>query len=94
MTVASDGIDALLFLVKQKFDLIISDINMPNLDGFKFIEIKNQKGITAPLIFLTSRLEDEDEIRGLELGAIDYVKKPIKKDTLLLRIKKIIGKSA
>lgn len=92
VTVASDGIDALLILVKQDFDLIISDINMPNLDGFKFMEIKNQKGIKAPLMFLTARLDDEDEIKGLELGALDYIKKPIKKDTLLLRVRKAIGR--
>lgn len=92
--VASDGIDALLLLGKQDFDLIISDVNMPNLDGFKFMEIKNQKGIKAPLIFLTSRHEAEDEIKGLELGALDYLKKPIKKDMLLLRVKNALARSA
>jgi type IV pilus assembly protein PilB len=94
VSVAADGIDALLLLLKKDFDLIISDINMPNLDGFKFIEIKNQKGIKAPLVFLTSRLEDEDEIKGLELGALDYLKKPIKKNTLLLKVKKALNKPA
>jgi type IV pilus assembly protein PilB len=94
VSVAADGIDALLLLLKNDFDLIISDINMPNLDGFKFIEIKNQKGIKAPLVFLTSRLEDEDEIKGLELGALDYLKKPIKKNTLLLKVKKALNKPA
>lgn len=94
VTVASDGIDALLLLVKRDFELIISDVNMPNLDGFKFMEIKNQKGIKAPLIFLTSRLEDEDEIKGLELGALDYLKKPIRKDNLLLRVKKALARPA
>ncbi len=94
VSVASDGLDALFLLVKQDFDLIISDVNMPNLDGFKFMEIKNQKGIKAPLIFLTSRLDDEDEIKGLELGALDYLKKPIKKDMLLIRVKKALSRQA
>ena len=94
VSIAADGIDALLLLVKQDFDLIISDINMPNLDGFKFIEIKKQEGIKTPLIFLTSCLEEEDEIKGLELGALDYLKKPIKKNTLLIRVKKALEKSA
>jgi len=92
VSVAGDGIDALMFLAKQEFDLILSDINMPNLDGFKFLEILKQKGIRAPLIFLTARMEEEDEVRGLELGALDYLKKPVKKDALLLRVKLALGR--
>ncbi|MFA5181777.1 MAG: type II/IV secretion system protein [Syntrophales bacterium] len=92
VSVAGDGIDALMLLAKKQFDLILSDINMPNLDGFKFLELINQKGIKAPLMFLTARAEEEDEVKGLELGALDYLKKPIKKDTLLLRVKKALGR--
>jgi DNA-binding response OmpR family regulator len=82
-----------MILAKQKFDLILSDINMPNLDGFKFLEILTQKGIRAPLMFLTARLEEADEVKGLELGALDYLKKPVKKDTLLMRVKRALGGS-
>lgn len=92
VSVAGDGIDALMMLAKKQFDLILSDINMPNLDGFKFMELINQKGIKAPLMFLTARSEEDDEIRGLELGALDYLKKPIKKDALLLRVKRALGR--
>lgn len=92
VSVAGDGIDALMMLGQKEFDLIISDVNMPNLDGFKFLEIINQKGIRAPLIFLTARSEEEDEIKGLELGAVDYLKKPIKKEALLLRVKRALRK--
>jgi type IV pilus assembly protein PilB len=91
VSVAGDGIDALMVLAQKRFDLILSDINMPNLDGFKFLELINQKGIKAPLMFLTARSEEEDEAKGLELGALDYLKKPIKKDTLLLRVKRALG---
>ncbi len=90
VSVAGDGIDALMVLAKKQFDLILSDINMPNLDGFKFLEIINQKGIKAPLMFLTARSEEEDEVKGLELGALDYLKKPVKKDALLMRVKKAL----
>ena len=91
---AGDGIDALMLLGKQEFDLILSDINMPNLDGFKFLEIMNQKGVQAPLMFLTARADEEDEVKGLELGALDYLKKPIKKDALLMRVKRALGRRA
>ncbi len=92
VTTAEDGIAALLYLGKKDFDLILSDINMPNLDGFKLLEMMSQKGIEAPVIFLTSRTSPEDEERGFELGAMDYIKKPIQKEILLLRVKNVLEK--
>jgi CheY-like chemotaxis protein len=89
---AEDGIDALLRMGEAQCDLILSDINMPNLDGFKLLEMNNQKGIETPVIFLTSRSSPEDEKRGFELGAADYIRKPIQKETLLLRVKNAIEK--
>jgi type IV pilus assembly protein PilB len=89
---AEDGIDALLRMGEAQCDLILSDINMPNLDGFKLLEMNNQKGIETPVIFLTSRSSPEDEKRGFELGAADYIRKPIQKETLLLRVKNVIEK--
>ena len=91
-TLAEDGIDALLHMGKSEYDLILSDVEMPNLDGFKLLEMKNQKGIETPVIFLTSKAGHEDEEKGYELGAIDYLKKPVKKEMLLLRVKKVIEK--
>ncbi|MFH1624370.1 MAG: ATPase, T2SS/T4P/T4SS family [Pseudomonadota bacterium] len=93
VTPTKDGVDALLYLGQKPFDLILSDVNMPNLDGFKLLEMINQKGIRAPVIFLTSRTSPEDEMRGLELGALDYVKKPIQKEVLLLRVRSALARS-
>ena len=92
VTTAEDGIDALLRMGEVQYDLILSDISMPNLDGFKLLEMKNQKGIETPVIFLTARARSEDEKRGFELGAVDYIKKPIQKETLLSRVKHAIEK--
>ncbi|MEA1990953.1 MAG: ATPase, T2SS/T4P/T4SS family [Thermodesulfobacteriota bacterium] len=92
VTVSQDGIDALLSLAKTHFDLILSDVDMPNLNGFKLLEMMNQKGLNAPVIFLTGRDTTEDKKRGLELGALDYIKKPISKDILLLRVKSVLQK--
>lgn len=91
VTVADDGIDAMIHLSQNVYSLIISDVQMPNLDGFKFMEIKTQKGIDTPLVFLTSRTEPEDELQGLELGALDFIKKPVRKEVLLLRVKRALG---
>jgi DNA-binding response OmpR family regulator len=85
-TVAGDGIEALLHLGKKNFDLILSDITMPNLDGIKLLEMNIEKGITTPVIFLTAHTEAETEQKCLELGAVDYIKKPIQKAILLMRV--------
>jgi DNA-binding response OmpR family regulator len=90
--VAGDGIEALMHLGKKDFDLIMSDITMPNLDGIQLLEMNNKKGIQIPVIFLTAQSGEEFELKVLELGAADYLKKPIKKDILLMRVRKVLEK--
>jgi type II secretory ATPase GspE/PulE/Tfp pilus assembly ATPase PilB-like protein len=90
---AGDGVDALLHSGSHTFDLIISDINMPDLDGFKLLEILNQKGIDTPVVFLSGRTSYEDEIRGIQLGARDYIKKPIQREIFLARVENALTTS-
>ena len=92
VTMTGDGIEVLLELGKSDYDLVLADVNMPNLDGFRLLEMMNQKGIQAPVIFLTARDSLEDERKGLELGAMDYIKKPIQKEILALRVKSALEK--
>jgi type IV pilus assembly protein PilB len=92
VTLAEDGAAALLDIGRKDFDLIISDVNMPTLDGFALMEIIKQKGIKTPVIFLTSLSDSEKEIEGLKKGASDYLKKPVKKELLLLRVKNFLLK--
>ena len=92
VTPATDGIDALMRLGQKKFDLILSDITMPNLDGFKLIEMIHQKGIDAPIIFLTGSNVEQSEVRAFELGAVDYMRKPIQKELLLLRVRNALDR--
>ena len=80
---ASDGIDALMLIAKEKFDLVISDIRMPNLDGFQLLEQMNGKKIAIPVVFITGYHSEEVEIKSKELGAVEYIKKPIQKKKLL-----------
>ncbi len=91
VTCAGDGIDALLALGQKSYDLIISDINMPNLDGYKLLEMLSQKGLHAPVILVTGSTGPEDEIKGLELGAEDYMHKPLNKEVLLFKVRKALG---
>ena len=87
VTLASDGADALFLLGKAAFDLVISDVTVPVLDGFRLLEIMRQKEIATPLIFLTSRSEPHYEQKALDLGAADYIHKPFRKDEFLSRVK-------
>ena len=81
--VAEDAIAAGYMVLKRAPDLIISDINMPHMDGFEFIEaLKADKSVPEiPVIFLTS-LEEGDH-RGKSLGAVGYITKPVMADQLL-----------
>lgn len=81
--VAEDAIAAGYVVLRSPPDLIISDVNMPHLDGFEFIEaLRADKTVPAiPVIFLTS--EEEGLQRGKSLGAVGYVKKPVLADKLL-----------
>jgi CheY-like chemotaxis protein len=81
--VAEDGIAAGYQVLKSPPDLIITDVNMPNMDGFEFVAaLKADKSLPPiPVIFLTS-LEDGDQ-RGRDLGAVGYVTKPVRADRLL-----------
>lgn len=88
--VSSSGVEALNFLKERKYNLIVSDVKMPGLDGFQLIEILVIKEITTPVIFLTALDSDADVIKGLKLGAADYITKPIQKEIFLFRVKKAL----
>ena len=75
-----------------KFDIIILDVMMPGQDGFKLTKIIKKK-ISVPIILLTAKGEVENRIKGLELGADDYIGKPFEPKELLLRINNIIKKN-
>jgi two-component system phosphate regulon response regulator OmpR len=75
-----------------KFDLIILDVMMPGQDGFELTE-EIKKNSDVPIILLTAKGEVENRIKGLELGADDYLSKPFEPKELLLRIKNIIKKN-
>ena len=84
--------NAKIKLTHFKFDLIVLDVMMPGQNGYELTkEIK--KNIEIPIILLTAKGEVENRIKGLELGADDYISKPFEPKELLLRIKNIINKN-
>ncbi|MBI5182395.1 MAG: diguanylate cyclase [Nitrospirae bacterium] len=86
---AEDGIEAFRILSKEKVDIIISDVIMPRMDGFKFLSLikKDREFKDIPVIMLTIRGEMIDKIRGLEIGADDYLIKPFNSDELVAKVK-------
>ena len=92
VSTAEDGDDAKKKLNYLKFDIIILDVMMPGQNGYEITkEIK--KEINVPIILLTAKGEVENRIKGLEIGADDYLSKPFEPKELLLRIKNIIKKN-
>lgn len=88
---AENGKKALDVFMKNKdsIDLILMDVMMPEMDGIKTTsEIRKMSDV--PIIMLTAKSDDEDEIEGLQHGANDFVRKPFNLEVLLLRIKKLI----
>lgn len=86
----TDGAQALIEIATNEYDLILSDIEMPNMDGYSLLEYIKEKSIRIPVVFLSAYTSEADEIKGLELGAAEYIRKPIKREVLKLRLKKIL----
>jgi two-component system chemotaxis response regulator CheY len=81
--VAEDAISAGYLVLRHPPDLIISDVNMPHMDGFEFVAaLKSDKSLPyIPVIFLTT--DEEGDLRGKDLGAVGYLTKPVRSDRLL-----------
>lgn len=89
---AYDGIQALDMVRKETFDVIVSDIMMPNLDGYSLAKKLRNEGYNTPILFLTARSATEDVVKGFETGGNDYLKKPFAIDELIIRLKALAGK--
>jgi predicted GH43/DUF377 family glycosyl hydrolase/CheY-like chemotaxis protein len=89
--IAGDGIVALIKLGSGPFDMILSDINMPNFDGLQLLEYLRQNKIEIPVVFLTSVKLEEIETTVKQYGAKDVLNKPVNRELLLKRIREIIA---
>jgi two-component system OmpR family response regulator len=90
---ANDGFLALKWLRENSVDLVITDINMPNMDGYELLERMRAIGDETPALMLTARGERGDVTRGLRVGADDYVTKPFGLEELMLRIAAILRRT-
>ena len=88
-----DGQEALDFISYSEYDLIITDIMMPNVDGYEFIDKLRANKNNTPVIMLTAKDTLEDKIVGLDSGADDYIVKPFEFDELLARIRVLMRRN-
>jgi DNA-binding response OmpR family regulator len=89
---AYDGREALEVARDEKPDLIILDLMMPEMNGYEFMQA-HRKEMDTPIILLTARVEDDEKVIGLELGADDYVTKPFRPRELVARVRSVLRRA-
>lgn len=93
---AEDGVDALARLRGARFDFVVSDLNMPNMNGFDLLRaIRADAGLRAlPVLLVTAEAKKDDIVTAAQLGASGYIVKPFTRATLEEKLNKIIGRLA
>ncbi len=89
-----NGEEALDFLAGAEYDAILLDVMMPKMDGYALLEKLRSQGMDTPVLFLTARDAISDRVKGLDLGADDYLVKPFDFEELLARIRAMTRKKA
>jgi two-component system OmpR family response regulator len=90
VSVAADGAAALRHAAREKPDLVVLDVMLPDLDGFEVVRRLHGGGFPVPVVFLTARDELADKVRGLSLGGDDYVTKPFSFAELEARVRAVL----
>ncbi|MFU2488713.1 heavy metal response regulator transcription factor [Thauera sp. WH-1] len=90
---ARDGLDGLHLGLNGDYDLVVLDVMLPTLDGWGVLQALRRNGREMPVLFLTARDQVEDRVRGLELGADDYLVKPFAFSELLARVRTLLRRS-
>ncbi len=91
VTVTGDGREALGVLSENAFHLIITDLRMPNLDGIEFMAEIKRKKINTPVIFITAYGDVESYLKVMNMGAFEYLNKPIKGQEILRVARRALG---
>ena len=87
---AKDGAEALMLVGRERVDLMLLDVDLPFIDGHKVLEALNEKGMQVPTIFISGLPGEEIEVKAFEIGAADFIRKPVKNSVLLARVAKVM----
>ena len=90
---ADDGVDAMIILKNNPMDLMILDVMMPHLDGFSVCRMAREMS-SLPIILLTAKRDENDKLKGYELGADDYMTKPFSPKVLLAKVNALLRRSS
>jgi len=91
---AANGFDGLHLAVSESYDLAILDVMLPGIDGWQILQGIRRAGSDMPVLFLTARDQVEDRVKGLELGADDYLVKPFAFSELLARVRTLLRRGS
>ena len=87
---ATNGKEAWDLLLVKRYDLVISDIMMPKMNGFELLKLIRSQYLDLPVVMLTAKIDRDDVLRAYELGCDDYVTKPFSMDILICKITKFM----
>ena len=90
VTTATDGKKALKVFKEERFNLVVLDVMIPEIDGFQVAETIRLQNTEVPIMFLTAKNSSEDRITGLKKGADDYLVKPFNLEELILRVGNLV----
>jgi DNA-binding SARP family transcriptional activator len=88
--VAKDGAEALMMIGREKIDLLLLDVDLPFIDGHSLLQAARENGVDVPAIFISGLPGDAIEVRAFEVGAADFIRKPVKNSVLLARVGKVL----
>ena len=90
IVVAKDGADALMRIGRDRVDLMLLDVDLPYIDGHSLLKAVRENGLEIPAIFMSGLPGEEVELKAFEVGAADFIRKPVKNNVLLARVQKVL----
>jgi DNA-binding SARP family transcriptional activator len=90
VVLAKDGAEALMLVGREKADLLVIDVDLPYIDGHSLLQAMHENGVSVPAIFISGLPGDDVEVRAFEVGAADFIRKPVKNSVLLARVAKVM----
>jgi DNA-binding SARP family transcriptional activator len=90
VVLAKDGAEALMMVGRETIDLLVIDVDLPYIDGHSLLQAMHENGVAVPAIFISGLPGDDVEVRAFEVGAADFIRKPVKNSVLLARVAKVM----